>query len=132
MVLFIGNNKMKKISLPKIDFHDFIDKIITHIKIIISVLFILIITGFGFFLYRDFYLTIISAQEIVILESEIGSTTIKTDLLESLEQKQKQKQSLIQRDWSKFKNIFYKSDNDIVGSNDADNADNFVQPRTTF
>ncbi len=128
---------MKKISPPKINFRDILDIIISKLRIIVVVLSILVITGFGFFLYRDFYLTIISAREIVVLQNEVASTAINADELESATQKHKQKQSLPIRDWSNLQNIFNKTtDNTTKFTNDRQNQTNantsFVKPKTSF
>ncbi len=128
---------MKKISPPKINFRDILDIIISKLRIIVVILSILVITGFGFFLYRDFYLTIISAREIVILQNEVAATAINSDELESATQKHKQKQSLPIRDWSDFQNIFNKKiENAAQFTSNQQNKTNIntssIKPKTSF
>jgi len=140
---------MKSLNLKQItniNYHEIKDKIISHLKLIVIILSVLIVIGFGLFLYRDFYLTIISARKIVILENEVSAITINTNKINSIEQKYNKKQSLILRDWSGLNNSFYKGKNpatsapiiiDTTNTKTKTEGSNFlkkegISPKTSF
>ncbi len=127
---------MKKLNLSKIkkiNFRQILSRLLNHIQLIAVTMSLVLIVGFGLFLYRDFYLTIIFAREIVLLESEVSEITINKDFLNSIEQRHKQKQSLIIRDWSGFNNVFYRSttprnDNPVIEDEISDEIVNEDTP----
>jgi len=59
--------------------------ILTHLTPVSIGLSIILILGIGIFLYKNFYLTIISAKEIIILQKDISVGSLRIDLLETIE-----------------------------------------------
>jgi len=136
---------MKSINLNKIkniNFREILDGAIAHLKLIATITATISVIGFGLFLYQDFYLTIISAQKIIILENKVSDTVINEMVLNSIGQKHDQKKSIPLRDWSKFNQIFSETasptgDNKLNDSNNNIEVVDFLQeenikPVTSF
>lgn len=59
--------------------------VLKHLTVTSITLSLLLIVSIGIFLYKNFYLTIISAKEIIILQKDISLGSLKIDLLEKAE-----------------------------------------------
>lgn len=108
-------------------FNLFFLKNIKSISIIFSILIILII---GFFLYFNFYQTIISAKQIIVLQSDIAPATINTKLLDEVELNFENKLKPTNYNWDKFSNIFSQNLSQQYLKNNS-NFDN-ISPQINF
>ncbi|MGB0757128.1 MAG: hypothetical protein ACPGO5_01605 [Patescibacteria group bacterium] len=123
---------MKKIPLPKIPIKKVLSVALGQIKHIAIILSIVLLLSFGWFLYQNFYTTIISAREIVILESEVSSNNVDIHLLQRVEKSHAAKQEIQIKSWGVMRSAF--SDTPAT-NNDLQLDDPFsneVTPRVTF
>jgi hypothetical protein len=124
MEIFIGNNMEIKQILHKLNHY-----ILNHLKtytIIFSVLLVIII---GIFLYYNFYQTIISTKEIIILQEDIAPATINIELLNKVEKTFQSKQVKTNFDWKQYNKIFNSLDNPLPADSTLENN---IQPQTNF
>lgn len=91
---------------------------------------ILIIVIFGFFLYFNFYQTIISAKEIIILQADVTPGKINITLLDKIETSYQNKLEPQEYDWSQFSRYF-SSNFSTSGSSD-NSPDAGFSPQSSF
>jgi len=110
-------------------FKKFKNTLLNHIKTLTILFSILIVTGVGLFLYYNFYQTIISAKQIIILQSDIAPSTVDIRLLEQVENKFKIKTQPKNINWDNFKNIF---SGNLTVTNNQDSIDSDISPKISF
>ncbi len=101
---------------------------IKHIKsssILISVILVVLI---GFFLYFNFYQTIISAKKIIVLQADVSPALIKIHFLEKIQTKYLEKLEVEEYNWDKYQSIFKT----IKKTSESTSKDNKLKPNTTF
>ncbi len=80
--------------------------IIDHLMVVVLILSLTLITFVGIFLYKNFYITIISAKRIIVLQQEVSPASLKQELVNEIVKKNKEKQSIEPINWEKLKDIF--------------------------
>ncbi len=80
--------------------------LLKHLKLLTIFFSFLIVLGIGIFLYFNFYQTIISAKQIIVLQSDIAPATINIKLLDQVEAKYQEKIKPTNYKWERFTNIF--------------------------
>ncbi len=96
---------MQSIKIPptiKKIFH----QITEHLTILVAVIAVVLITFVGIFLYQNFYMTIISAKKIIILQQEVAPGVIKNSLLDEIKTNYQNKQTLEKENWQTIEKIF--------------------------
>lgn len=99
-----GNN-MKKVTLPHFDIREIIDKLLSKLRLISTVFAIIFILFFGWFLYENFYKTIISAQEVTDLKAQVAQVKLNTKNLNYVIEMYNKKMAIPDRNWSQFSSI---------------------------
>ncbi len=77
-----------------------------HLTVLVIIISVALISFVGIFLYKNFYMTIISAKKIIILQQEVAPGVIKNALLENIKTNYNNKQALERMDWEKIEKIF--------------------------
>ncbi len=77
-----------------------------HLTILAIAIAVTLIAFVGIFLYKNFYMTIISAKKIIILQQEVAPGVIKNALLDDIKANYNNKQTLERVDWIKVERIF--------------------------
>lgn len=113
-----------KQSLQKIN-HYFIN----HLKIYTIIFSFFLVIGIGIFLYFNFYQTIISAKEIIILQADIAPATINLELLKKVEDSYQKKLVNSNFDWKQFDKIFLPIHNELL---DNSFTEKDIKPKTNF
>lgn len=106
---FTGKHMNKpKFSLHfnTINFHKILDFVLRKLKAIGYCTAFLLVFGFGIFLYRNFYLTIINAQQVSILERDTSAEVVNQELLQKVVEEYKNKSTIEPRNWSNYKSLF--------------------------
>ncbi len=103
-------NNLKKI------FTKILKKIIDHLMVVVLILSLTLVTFVGIFLYKNFYITIISAKRIIVLQQEVSPASLKQDLVNKIVQKSKEKQNIKPLNWQKLEKVF------IIPTNQNDNS----------
>lgn len=104
--------------------------LLKHLKSMSIIFSLLIILLIGFFLYFNFYQTIISAKQIIVLQTDIAPSTINTKLLDEVELNYHNKLKPTNYSWDKFSNIFSLNLNQQYLENNS-NLNN-VSPQINF
>ncbi len=102
-----------------------------HLKSITVLFSFVIILIIGFFLYFNFYQTIISAKQIIILQTDIAPSTVDIKLLNDVEKKYENKLKPTVFSWEKFSNIFSTNIN-LQNPSPVNSTLNNVNPQINF
>lgn len=113
-----------KQSLHKLN-HYFIN----HLKIYTVIFSFFLVVGIGVFLYFNFYQTIISAKEIIILQADIAPAAINLELLKKVEDSYQKKLVNANFDWKQFDKLFLPIRNELL--NNPSSEEN-IKPQTSF
>lgn len=113
--------------------------LLKYLKLLSVFIAIALIASIGYFLYKNLYLTIISAKEIIVLQKDISLGRIRMDILETVENNLQNKLAIPEIGESTEKQIFETNDtvNEIninTNSNNEElNDDEFTpDPKTSF
>lgn len=102
-----------------------------HLKSMTIIFSLIIIVAIGFFLYFNFYQTIISAKQIIVLQTDIAPSTVNVKLLDEVELQYENKLKTTNYSWDKFSNIFSVITSQPSGSFSNSNLNN-VSPQISF
>jgi len=124
MEIFIGNNMNLKKFLQQLN-HYFIN----HLKIYTIIFSFFLVIGIGVFLYFNFYQTIISAKEIIILQTDIAPAAINLKLLKKVEDSYQKKLINFNFDWEQFDKLFLPIRNESANNSFSEED---IKPQMSF
>jgi len=124
MEIFIGNNMNLKKFLQQLN-HYFIN----HLKIYTIIFSFFLVIGIGVFLYFNFYQTIISAKEIIILQADIAPAAINLKLLKKVEDSYQKKLINFNFDWEQFDKLFLPIRNESANNSFSEED---IKPQMSF
>lgn len=124
MEIFIGNNMDLKLFLQKLNRY-----FINHLKIYTIIFSFFLVVGIGVFLYFNFYQTIISAKEIIILQADIAPAAINLELLKKVEDSYQKKLIDSNFNWEQFDKLFLPTRNESLNNSFSEED---IKPQTSF
>lgn len=124
MEIFIGNNMDLKLFLQKLNRY-----FINHLKIYTIFFSFFLVIGIGIFLYFNFYQTIISAKEIIILQADIAPAAINLELLKKVEDSYQKKLIDSNFNWEQFDKLFLPTRNESLNNSFSEED---IKPQTSF
>jgi hypothetical protein len=115
------------------DLKQFLQKLnhyfINHLKIYTVIFSFFLVIGIGVFLYFNFYQTIISAKEIIILQADIAPAAINLELLKKVEDSYQKKLINSNFNWEQFDKLFLPIRNESINNSFSEED---IKPQTSF
>gem|GEM_PF-2592549 len=102
---------------------------INHLKIYTIIFSFFLVIGIGVFLYFNFYQTIISAKEIIILQTDIAPAAINLKLLKKVEDSYQKKLINFNFDWEQFDKLFLPIRNESANNSFSEED---IKPQMSF
>lgn len=91
---------MKHLTLPLTTLRKTTKFMLDHLILVSIGISVIIIVFMGYFLYNNFYRTIIAARQVIVLESEVAQMQIDMDKLNSVYERYQKKLNLPLYQWS--------------------------------
>ena len=94
-----------KLKLPKIKIFQALLSL-KYLYWFVALIAVVVAAILGFFLYKNFYQTITSSEEIILLKSEVAPDTINMKKVEAILKALAEKTAANDMDWQKIRNPF--------------------------